>query len=58
MNYPQVDEAEQDKQHSAEKSDTIQETGWLRCWDSISAKVSEEHQNHQDDIEHRSTSLQ
>jgi hypothetical protein len=56
VNHPKVDETKQDKQHSAEKADAVPETGWLRSGDSISTESAQEHQDYQNDVEHRDTS--
>jgi hypothetical protein len=58
VNQAKVDEAKQDKKHSAEKTDAIPETGRLRNWDRISAKSAQKHQNYQNDVEHKSPQIQ
>jgi hypothetical protein len=52
VNDVEVEQAEEDKQYSAQKADAVTKSYGLSGWDGVPTEAAQEHENYQDDIEH------
>jgi hypothetical protein len=52
VNDVEVEQAEEDKQYSAQKADAVTKSYGLRGWNGVPAEAAQEHQNHEDDVKH------
>jgi hypothetical protein len=48
----EVEQAEEDKQYSAQKADAVTKSYGLSSWDGVPTEAAQEHKNHEDNVKH------
>jgi hypothetical protein len=52
VNDVEVEQAEEDKQHSAKKTDAVTKSHGLSGWYRVPTEAAQKHQNNEDDVKH------